>query len=306
MRGEDRSIEVVGTGFTVLDRICVDGDFRRETLGGSCGNVLISLAMLGRRIAPVLALGDDEVGTRLVAEFGAAGADVGHVSRHRGLRSPVLVHEIDTVRGTHGFRWPEGEEGAGRFRPIGPAELDAARPLLEVATVFYADRLSDEILDAMRIARKAGAIVYFEPSHRYDDGLLGQAIGMATILKCSADHLGACLSAFPPSGIRIVTHGADGLVASDAGVEVRCPAVPATTFLDACGSGDMLSVAVIDRLLAVGRAGGGFGIRDLLPAIVAGQRLAAENCAHAGARGLFEDKGPAYVRQALLAHSGPD
>ena len=47
--------DVVGTGFTVLDRVFKDGTLSDEALGGSCGNVLVSLAMLQRRVAPVLA-----------------------------------------------------------------------------------------------------------------------------------------------------------------------------------------------------------------------------------------------------------
>ena len=67
--GPNTRIDVAGTGFTVLDRIFRDGRLGEESLGGSCGNVLVSLAMLQRRVAPILALGDDQVGERLVCEF---------------------------------------------------------------------------------------------------------------------------------------------------------------------------------------------------------------------------------------------
>ena len=67
---------VVGTGFTVLDRLYVDGMFATEELGGSCGNVLVSLAMLRHQVAPLIALGQDDTGERLVKEFARAGADI--------------------------------------------------------------------------------------------------------------------------------------------------------------------------------------------------------------------------------------
>src|SRR4051794_11519102 len=85
--------DVVGTGLTVLDRIYADGDLAAEELGGSCGNVLVSLAMLHRQVAPLIALGWDDIGTRLVDEFVRAGADVRFIHRRWDLRSPVIAQE---------------------------------------------------------------------------------------------------------------------------------------------------------------------------------------------------------------------
>ena len=60
-------VDVAGTGFAVLDRIYTPGcSSVSEALGGSCGNVLISLAMLRRRVVPILSLGRDETGRRLL------------------------------------------------------------------------------------------------------------------------------------------------------------------------------------------------------------------------------------------------
>ena len=56
------SIEVAGTGFVALDRVYADGAQPFESLGGSCGNVLLSHAMLNRQVAPVLSIGNDPVG----------------------------------------------------------------------------------------------------------------------------------------------------------------------------------------------------------------------------------------------------
>ena len=91
---------MAGTGFTVMDRIYADGDLTDEALGGSCGNVLVSLAMLHRHVAPVLALGDDDTGGRLVDEFTRAGAMVRYIARRKDVRSPILAQELDTRSGT--------------------------------------------------------------------------------------------------------------------------------------------------------------------------------------------------------------
>ena len=65
---------VAGTGFTVLEVIYPDDlDRPLKALGGSCGNVLISLAMLGHSVAPVISIGADSHGNFLVEAFRRAG-----------------------------------------------------------------------------------------------------------------------------------------------------------------------------------------------------------------------------------------
>ena len=68
---------------------------------------------------------------------------------------------------------------------------------------------------------------------------------------------------------------------------------------DICGSGDMVTVGLIDWLLTHYRGTRELVGQDLADGIVAGQRLAAENCAYAGARGLFKEHGADYVRRIL-------
>src|SRR5580704_11616503 len=84
-------VDVAGTGFAVLDRVYAKREKPFEALGGSCGNVLVSLAMLERSVFPLLALGDDAAGNSLVDEFIRAGADTRYISRRYGLSSPILA-----------------------------------------------------------------------------------------------------------------------------------------------------------------------------------------------------------------------
>jgi len=298
-------IDVAGTGFTVLDRVYADGDLSDEALGGSCGNILVSLAMLHRRVAPVLALGDDDAGERLVREFAQAGATVRYITRRADIRSPVLAQELDTASGQHEFSFvcPETREELPRFQPIGKAELASALPILMHCNVFYADRLSDNIVEAMRTARSAGAIIFFEPSDIEEGKLFEEALQLATILKYSEDRLGERLADRLTNCLRIVTHGAAGLEVRDGDGAIWCKAIYAPKVLDTCGSGDMVSVGVIDWMLTNSFATACLRAADLLEGIVAGQRLAAENCAYAGARGLFKKRGAQYVREILSIRS---
>lgn len=298
-------LDVTGTGFTVLDRILLDGTHLRDSLGGSCGNVLLTLAMLGRSVAPILSLGDDEVGRRLARDFARAGADVGCVRLRPNERSPVLIHEIESATGEHSFRWPEGDVGSGRYVPINAADLDASRSVIARGAVFYADRLSGTVLDAMRIAWESGAIIFYEPSDMPDEGMLRQALAMASLLKCSADRLGTRLADLPFDGVRILTKGAEGLSIDDGSETISCPAVEVVRVLDACGSGDLVSVSVIDHLLKGRRDGGRLRSKGILDGIRAGQKLASENCRYPGARGLLEACGADYLARTLRGGIDP-
>lgn len=301
-------VDVAGTGFTVLDRIYADGNLADESLGGSCGNVLLSLAMLNRQVAPVLVLGDDNEGERLVCEFVSAGASIRHIHLRHDTRSPILAQELDTTSGIHEFNFvcPETSIDLPRYQPIGEAELSSALPVLTDCSVFYADRLSESIIKAMKTACSAGAIVFFEPSCIDDETMFDEAMRMVSVLKYSVDRLGEQLSNIAHQCVRIVTHGAAGLEVRHGKSAHWCRAVEAPVVLDTCGSGDMVSVGVIDWMISNQIRPERVTVADLIDGIVAGQRLAAENCAYAGARGLFRQRGAGYVRQMLREDASTD
>ena len=297
-------LDVAGTGFTVLDKIYQNGVLSDAALGGSCANVLVSLAMLDRHVAPVLRLGDDDEGDLLIGEFLEAGAVVDFISRQSGLRSPVLAEEIDSRSADHTFNFtcPETNCALPAYEPIGRHELRHATPVFSICSVFYTDRLSQSILEAMDLAHRSGAIIVFEPSDIDDDALFLEALRLTTVLKSSADRLDGALDAFLGRAYpraRVTTRGAAGLTISDAYQDIWCDAVPAIQLRDACGSGDMVSVGMIDWLLANAYSTDQVSAESLLQGIIAGQRLAAENCAYEGARGLFRHLGPAYAKSIL-------
>ena len=299
------SIQVVGTGYTVLDRIYADADaVTSEELGGTCGNVLISLAMLSRRVAPVLSLGEDEVGGRLLCAFDHAGAETRFIRRHAGRRSPILVQHLDTASARHSFavRCPETDEPFAAYESIDEKDVEEAMTAIRQCAVFYTDRLSAAILEAMKAAADSGAIVYFEPSQADNIVDFQRAVSVTTVLKFSSDRLSALGDeiTIPERTIQIVTHG-------DAGLELRqgarrqwCGPCAAPMVRDTCGSGDMVSVGLIDWLLNNRLSGRRtLKLASLLGGVRAGQRLAAENCAFVGARGLFLERGAEYARGLL-------
>ena len=302
MHCESNIPQVVGTGFTVLDRIFEDGFFTEEALGGSCGNVLVSLAMLHRHVVPVIALGADDVGQQLVDEFAEAGADIRFIYQRSWLSSPVIAQELDTLSGRHSFRFNcrDTLREFPRYHPIEQHDVAEAACVLAACSVFYTDRVSESIVDAMRQARVAGALVYFEPSD-IDGKLFEDAVRLSSIVKYSSERLGADVDDLvtDTSAIAIITHGADGLEVRQNGISIWCEAIPAERVADTCGSGDMVSVGLIDWLLGDGRPFQSLALSEIVAGVVAGQHLAAANCAYTGARGLFRDKGAGFARHVL-------
>jgi fructokinase len=303
------SFDVAGTGFTVLDRLYSGSDKMSEALGGSCGNVLVSLAMLSRTVAPVLALGRDEVGDQLVETFETAGADTRFIARREEIASPILAQQLDLISGQHWFSFvcPETDERLPRFTSIGTEEVELAFDVLNGCSVFYADRLSEAIVDAMEAASTAGALVYFEPSAVDDDALFARALKLTRILKYSSDRLENLVTAseMRADAIAIVTHGADGLEVRQRGISAWCKAIQAPRVRDTCGSGDMVTVGVIDWILETMPSLNYWTPQTLMGGVLAGQRLAAANCAFAGARGFFERHDRSLVRSVLAGTTAP-
>lgn len=297
-----RPIDIAGTGFTVLDRVYADRRMDFESLGGSCGNVLVSLAMLQRSVVPVLALGDDAVGKWLLDEFHQAGADTSYITRRTKLASPILVQELDTCSGQHWFSFacPETQIDFPRYAPIEHEDVERAEPVLANCSVFYADRLTDTTLIAMERAFQNGAIVYFEPSSVSDEVLFEHALRSTTILKYSHDQIGHQVEHFevPFGMIAIATFGTKGLRVAQGKHHFWLDATPAPVIRDACGSGDMVSVGVIDWIVA-NTVSSTPNVDELVGGITAGQRLASINCAYRGARGLFYRYDASVVRSFL-------
>ena len=303
-RTRQKRVDIAGTGFTVLDRIYADGHFTEEALGGSCGNVFLSLAMLRWHVAPVLALGLDETGRKLVGEFVDAGAETRFINCRPDLRSPVLTQAVDTTSGHHWYRFncPDTDVNLPRYRPIGQDDVLSAKPALEACTVFYTDRLSDSILMAMKIACSSGAIVFFEPSAIEHEELFEKALPMVDILKYSAERLGNKLrpDSLSDTLFTIVTHGAEGLDISVGRSSVSFPAISAAETVDSSGAGDMVSIGLIDTLLKNRpRRQQALTLKETIQGVVAGQHLAAANCEFRGARGVFQNRGANYVRSLI-------
>ena len=269
--------------------------------------MVVSLAMLRWRVAPVLTLGMDDIADRLVAELSDAGVETEFVRRGQEWQSPILTHKIDTSSGSHwySFNCPETDKRLPRFRAIEEVDVCAAEDMLRHCGIFYADRLSESILLAMRVAHSSGAMVFFEPSEVENESFFNQAVSMSSILKYSAEQLGTWRQErhSPSSLFTIATHGEDGLEIRHGAAKTWCQAIATDRLADASGSGDMVSIGLIDFLLNIQYVDPRKLTLNLIKSgVVAGQHLASANCRFQGARGLFRQKGASYARDILASH----
>ncbi len=294
---------VTGTGLTTVDRIYSDDSpLPVQALGGSCGNVLLSLAMLGHPVFPMLKLGDDDHGRFLFEEFAKAGCETQHIWRAETGRSPVIVEIVDTSTATHRFTstCPETSTRFPKWQSIDYCHVYQAEETLKSTSVFYTDRVSESIILAMEAAKKAGALVFFEPASD-DHPCFEEALRCATILKLSDETVGKSVSDFrlDPDTVVIRTYGLSGLTVSVRSINRHFPCSFAFRVVDACGSGDMVTTGLLDLILTRWLRDGRWKVQDIFEGVEVGQRLAALNCAFAGARGLFVAAGARRVREML-------
>jgi fructokinase len=180
----------------------------------------------------------------------------------------------------------------------------ASNAVLDECRIFYTDRMSESIVTAMEVISNRGGIVVFEPSSLGEKSLFDRAVHCATIVKFSGERLGGELLPLISEGdaFGIMTHGAGGLEIVRHGDSIWSAAIANTDVSDTSGSGDMVTVGLLDRLLDVAEDARSLTLECVLDGVARGQRLAAANCSFVGARGLFLEKGAVHARRALSAH----
>lgn len=90
-------LEVIGLGAMNIDHLCrvksipIDGETVVEEIrsfpGGSAANTIYALAKMGVRTGFIGAVGDDEDGATLLADFDEVGVDTGMIKVHQNMRT---------------------------------------------------------------------------------------------------------------------------------------------------------------------------------------------------------------------------
>lgn len=298
----DRNLPVVcGTGLIALDVVYgLAESGPKYHVGGTCGNVLSSLAFLGWDSYPISRLQNDSAGEIVRSDLRHCGVHADFLGLAPTGPTPIIVEQIvRTKRGIPTHRFHLTCPNCGGFYPsFKPLRNDTVETLLnrtmKVPRVFFADRVSRGIIELAKHFSKRGALIYFEPSGVGQVKQFREMIQLSHILKYSQERASNFLEVLHGAKplLQIETLGEDGIrycsnlpKACTRGW-MKVDGIDIAEFKDAAGSGDWATSAIIDWL---GRRGLQGLLRtdkcQLLNAIRYAQALATWNCSYEGARG---------------------
>lgn len=297
---DKRSPVVIGTGLVALDLVLSadPGNTARYFAGGSCGNVLAILGLMGWDTYPIARLRPGTAAEQIRTDLARWNVKTDYLERRRSGSTPIIIQRITAnVQGwpTHRFTW--SCPGCGSMLPSYKALLlpDAHRLVrrLPQANVFFFDRVSPAALVLAQHATNQGAMIVFEPSGIGNPKLFSDAVRLAHILKYSRERLGN-LEIDPLQGrpkLVVETLGDEGLrymFGSDTRLVSwkRLPAFPVRTPRDSAGSGDWCTAGLLHRLVKHSAwSVDASSLEHVEAALRFGQALASWNCAFEGARG---------------------
>jgi fructoselysine 6-kinase len=238
-----------------------------SAVGGNALNVAVAWAGMGLESRYLGAVGDDEYGARVVATAAAAGVDVSGVRTIAGTTGVTIIELL--ADGDRVLAHEDVGVSAG-YRPLA-AELDA----LPVVDWVHCATLGDGFRDVVaNIARRCGRVSYDFSTRHACDGLDGIEVAFYSLDGSPADAEALAARAIAGgAALAVVTQGAAGSVAVDAGGSVRQPALSVAA-RDTCGAGDSYAAALVAARLQ------GLGLVECVERAAA---AAAETCQILGA-----------------------
>jgi sugar/nucleoside kinase (ribokinase family) len=294
---------IFGTGLIALDLV-ISADPTipvRAWTGGTCGNVLSILAVLGWEVFPIARMNGDPASQRIRADMKKWGVQLKFASCKPTTDTPIIIQHILRTRDgspKHRFSWacPHCGSWLPSFKPVTTKAVDRIVERIEHPKAFFMDRLSRSALMLAKQAADAGAVVVFEPSAKSDEKQLAEALKIAHVIKYSDDRFSRIPGAMERGAATLVevqTFGANGLrfrhrLSHGVSSWKQLDAIQPVHLADTCGSGDWCTAGLISKIAAGGQDGlTRARADDLVEALKFGQRLAAWNVGFEGARGAM-------------------
>lgn len=315
--------QVFGTGLIALDLV-ISADPEtpiRAWAGGTCGNVLSILAVLGWDAYPIARMNGDPASMRIRADMKKWGVQLRFASCKPTTDTPIIIQHILRARDgspKHRFSWacPHCGNWLPGFKPVTIKAVEGIGPHMRQAKAFFMDRLSRSALVLAKQAADVGAVVVFEPSAKSDETLLAEALEIAHVIKYSEDRFGRVPGAMERSSATLVevqTFGANGLryrhrLDRTVSAWRQMDAVQAVRLADTCGSGDWCTAGLVSMTARDGREGLIKSREDgLVQALRFGQKLAAWNVGFEGARGgMYAVERPKLEKHLQAMASGSE
>jgi len=282
----------VGSGLVALDVIYKNPDLKPKFLaGGSCGNVLTILSYFGWESHPVIRLGSDAEGKRIVEDMKKWGVKTKFIEQESEIHTPRIIERVFPgkkpkhrfyIKCDHGNWLP-------RRRPYLLKALEHIQDKLPKSNVFYFDRASPSALQLAKILKKQNTIIFFEPPKFLDDHVFLECLRIADIVKHCYNQSKETENSGVKIPLEIQTKGEEGLRYRARFLKQKSwqqmNAYPVTNLVDAAGSGDWLTAGLIhfigqNTLKTPSQNKLDFALRF-------GQALASLNCNFVGARGIM-------------------
>ena len=293
--------KIFGTGLIALDQV-IGLDPRtpvRCWTGGTCGNVLSILAWLGWDAYPVARMNDDAASEYVREDMAHWGVHLDWITCAPTTHTPIIVQEIRRGRNgrpKHRFSWSclRCGEWLPPYRAVTVNAVEAIKPALADASVFFLDRLSRATLTLAADASARGAVVVFEPSTKATDKLMTEALALAHVVKYADDRVDSLQDAmedWSAALLEVRTLGEKGLeyrhrLGRGTSNWIHLKAVSAPRLADASGCGDWCTAGLIAKAAVGGQNGlRRTAARGVRAALRYGQTLAAWNSCFEGARG---------------------
>ncbi|MBQ8502212.1 MAG: carbohydrate kinase [Bacteroides sp.] len=155
--------KVIGIGETILDILFHDGQPTAAVPGGSVFNGMVSLARVGLPVSFISEVGNDRVGTIILDFMRQSGMSTDYINVFPDGKSPVSLAFLN-----------QQNDAEYIFYKDYPAQrLDVEFPVIEKDDVvaigsYYALNpvLRDKVVELLERARRAGAIIYYDPNFR--------------------------------------------------------------------------------------------------------------------------------------------
>ncbi|KLU60680.1 5-dehydro-2-deoxygluconokinase [Peptococcaceae bacterium CEB3] len=273
----EKSLDVVSLGEMLIDFISNEGgipladvgSFSRAA-GGGPANVAVGAARLGARTGFIGKVGRDAFGVHLASILEENGVDT------RGLvqddeANTTLAFVALTAEAKPEYVFFRHGTADTRLSPEDlPLDMLGETRILHFSSVsLTAEPARTATVEAVRLARKAGAFVSFDPNVRLslwqDEGsareVITKAVGQSQLVKLNEEELSfltgceeieeglTTLLQFGPR-LAAVTRGAQGAVLARPGLTVNIPSMPVDV-VDTTGAGDAFMAGLLASLAGV-------------------------------------------------------
>jgi len=220
--------------------------------------------------------------------------------KNKEISTPIILEQISKKGHNFKFKCPECNTKYPRNRVLPKWIVEDIVSNLPKVKVFYFDRLSKSLLSILQCLDE-DVIVFFEPHRVSKINLFKKVLKYVDIIKYSKDNISE-INLEHNILLEIQTMGDKGLLFKHLPTSQdwrKVSAYTTSSIVDAAGSGDWLSAALIDQLGRNNDNLRDLDISTLLQYFDYGLRLSALNCQFEGPRSVMYTIGKQFFSDLM-------